>query len=225
MRLTRPVLGLALAGLLAVSLQAEAAGPKPVAITDLAGDANAINTQGVLTEDPVEVPPVSTGGAQVAGADILGVSWQTLTTTKKVGRKTVVVPNGLQVVMKLAAPAQGQFIFRATAAATGCPTFWFNFGNFATGTKTSSIQHNCPGFVGANATSTTQSQPANIVVAGNTITWTLTPKMLPAGFKIGSKLTELGGTSRSYAGTPTTGGATAPQFDEATGTGTFIYGK
>ena len=56
-----------------------------------------------------------------------------------------------------------------------------------------------------------------IVTDATSITWTIKSKNLPAAVKTGTKLTELGGQSRLYAGTSATGGATVPSLDEVVG--------
>ena len=113
MTLVRPAAALSAAVLLGLTVSASAApkAPKPVSITDAKGDANAVNDQGQATlkgRVPTQVTP-----AQVSGADILALSYQTTVTVKKVKGKQVNMPTGLKVVMTLAAPPQTSVIFRA----------------------------------------------------------------------------------------------------------------
>lgn len=223
MRLTRPALAICLAGILAAAALPASAAPKPVKITDLAGDANAINGQGFSTA----VPATSTAPAQVAGADILSISFLTMTTTQKVKGKTVTVPNGLQVTMTLAAPPQVNVLFRATPVPAGCSTFSLSYSKLADGGETSGLRHNCPGFVKDLPTDTYEDAGVDSAVAsGSTITWKMrAKKALPAAVVPGTVFKTLSGHTRFYAGTTTTGGATVPALDEAAGAGTFTYGK
>lgn len=228
MKLARPVLAAAAAGLALFSVGAQAAPSvvtpaktAPTTITDQAGDANGINGEGFAT-----VPAVATGPASAAGADILSISWQTLVKTTSPKAKTG-TPDGMKVVMTLSAAPMQQVIYRVTGGTADCTTFWFTYSTFADGKTTSTLQHNCPGYV-APATSTSSTESIALdppKIEGKTITWTVPKSLLPSGFKVGAQLTGLSGHARAYAGTSLTGGATVPLLDEAAGAGTFTYGK
>ena len=206
---------LAAIGLLAVVGTGASAAPAPfkaVAITDAAGDGNALNGQG-LTDAPSTATP-----ANYSGGDIVGISWVTNGTKAK--------PNGFTVTMTLSAAPGPSTIFRVTTATAECSTFWLNYSATADGKLTQSLQHNCPGFVSASATGTTESVTlANVVVKDKTIVWTVKASELPKAVVAGTTLTELSGHTRFYAGTGATGGATVPMIDEAAGDGSFVYGK
>lgn len=226
MKLVRPALAAAAAGLALSSVGAHAATKivtpaktTPVTITDQAGDANGLNGQGF-----VDAPSTATGPAAVSGADIVSISWQTLVKTTSPKAKTG-TPDGIKVVMTLAAPPMSQVIYRVTGGTSDCTTFWFNYATFADGTTSSSLQHNCPGFTAGTTSSTESIKLDPPKIEGNTITWTVPKGTLPSGFKVGAQLTGLSGHSRGYEGTGQTGGATVPLIDEAAGDGTFTYGK
>ncbi len=228
MRLTRPALAVTLVLAVAASSPAFAAAakkpapPVPVKITDPAGDGNALNDQGLGLPVPSASTPV-----QVAGADVTAISWTTLAKLTTVRGKKVYVPTGLQVKMTLSAAPQANVIFRVTASAGDCSIFWFNYSKFVDGGTSATLQHDCPGFVKKNAASSSESVPVDsIVTDANSITWTVKSKSIPSSVKVGTKLTEVGGQSRFYAGTSATGGATVPSLDEVNGGDTvYTYGK
>ncbi len=200
---------------LAAGTTAHAAAPtfKPVTITDPAGDANGINGQG--TED---VPSTSTP-SDYSGGDIVSIAWVTNGTKSK--------PTGFTVTMTLSGAPAKNTIYRVTTATADCSTFWLNYSDMVDGAITGSLQHNCPGFTGANPTSSSESVKLGdgVTVKDKTITWTVPASVIPSAVKPGTAITSLSGHTRFYAGTSISGGATVPQIDEAAGDGTYVYGK
>lgn len=185
---------------------------KPVSITDIAGDGNGLNGQGFQDAPGTATP------SNYSGGDIVGISWITNGTKLK--------PKGFTVTMTLSGAPGPSSIFRVTTSTASCSTFWLNYSSTADGKVTQTLQDNCPGFTPAGATGTSESIPLDsVVVKGNTITWTVPASVLPKAVKVGTALTSLSGHVRFYAGTGTTGGATVPMIDEASGPGSYVYGK
>lgn len=227
MRVTRLAPALALVALGVSATFAAAAIPPPkapgsVTITDKAGDGNAINSQGGLAP----VPETATPG-QVAGADILSVSYGSTFTSKVVKGKTTYTVTGLKVVMTLAAPPQGNVIFRATPVVGECTTFSLTYSKFLDGKESSGLRDNCPGFTPGLPTDGYEDVGVDsCVVTGSTITWTMrTGKSLPSVIKPGAVFSKLSGHTRFYAGTSVTGGATIPVLDQIVSDATYKYGK
>ena len=227
MRLARLALVLALAvlgvtGTLA-SAAAPAKAPGTVTITDQGGDANAINSQGDIAPIPATKTP-----AQVAGADILSVAFGSTYTSKTVKGKTTYTITGLKVVMTLAAPPQGNVIFRATPTVGDCTTFDLTYSKFLDGKESSGLRDNCPGFAPALPTDGYEDVGVDsAVVTGSTITWTMrVGKSLPTSIKPGAVFSALSGHTRAYLGTSVTGGATVPVLDEiSSADATYKFGK
>lgn len=196
--------------------------PAAVTVTDQAGDANALNGQGF----GLPVPATATGPASYGSGDVLSLAWQTLVTSKKVGNKTISKPTGMKVTMALSGAPQINTIYRVTGGTAECTVFWFTYSSLAGGAPTATLQHNCPGFVPAGATGTSENVVLDgVKIEGSTITWTVPGSVLPKAFKVGTQLTGLSGHTRMYAGTSVTGGATVPAMDEAAGDGVYVYGK
>jgi hypothetical protein len=224
----RTVIGATAALMVVGASMAHAAAPKapaaPVAvtITDPAGDANAINDQSTGAPVPSTATPT-----QVAAADIISISWKTLVTTQKVGKKIVNVPTAMQVKMTLSGAPQLNTIYRVTTATGDCTTFWLNYSQLADGAAAAALQHNCPGFTASSATSSTESVSLDTFkLDANSITWTIPAKLLPKAIKVGTQVTALSGHTRFYAGTSKTGGATVPAIDMADGgSAVYTYGK
>ena len=190
---------------------AKLAPSKPLAWTDTAGDANAVNDQGL----PVPVPGDNAGPAQWDAADITGVTFARLDDGKKV--------LGLTVTMKLSgAPSQGQ-LYRVTGAAGACSIFWFQYSWTAGGAGAPTLRHNCaPSGSPTGAVSDTVSIPVDGKAVGSSIVWTLLLKDLPAGVKLGSVIAPTLGEVRVIVGAAGTSGVTAPVIDQ-TPTQTSAY--
>ncbi|MCU1591692.1 MAG: hypothetical protein JWP11_2948 [Frankiales bacterium] len=207
MRIRRTVpLALIVAALAASPSMAGAklAPPKPLAWTDMAGDANALNDQGGLAPAG---PGDTAGPAQDAAADILGVTFARLD-----DGKTLL---GLTVTMKLSgAPSQGH-LYRVTGAAGACSTFWFQFNWTAGGNGSSTLRHNCVANADPTSVGGTTNQTIDGKVVGNSIVWTLLVKELPPGVKVGSPIAPALGETRAIigvAGAPQS--LTAPVIDQ-----------
>ncbi len=194
---------------LAAGASAQAAAPafKAVTITDPAGDGNGLNGQGF------EDLPGTATPSSYSGGDIVSISWTTTGTASK--------PTGFSVTMTLAgAPAAGT-IYRVTTATADCSTFWLNYTKPASGTDTQTLQHNCPGYTQASATSTSESVKLDsITVKDKTITWTVPVSLIPKAVKNGTAIESLSGHTR-FSGVA----VTVPQIDEAAGDGAYVYGK
>jgi hypothetical protein len=213
---TRRALPLTLLIVAAVSATPALAGGKlaashPLSWTDTAGDANAINDQGL----PAPVPGDNSGPAQWDAADIVGVTFARIDDGKKV--------LGLTVTMKLSgAPSQG-VLYRVTGAAGACSTFWFQYNWTAGGTGAPTLRHNCVESGSATAAvSDTVSIPIDGKAVGNSIVWTLLVKQLPPGVKIGSVITPDQGEVRGILGAANESLITAPVIDQ-TPTQTAAY--
>jgi hypothetical protein len=176
---------------------------KPLAWTDVAGDANAVNNQGL----PAPIPGDNAGPAQLDSADVLGVTFARLDNGKKV--------LGLTVTMKLTgAPNQAE-LYRVTGAAGNCTTFWFQFNWAAGGSGQPTLRHNCVDSTSATAAvSNTVSVPIDGKVVGTSIVWTLLLKDLPPGVKLGSIITPNLGEVRGIIGASDTSLITAPVIDQ-----------
>lgn len=200
----------AAAGMAVAAVPSHAAAPKPQ-ITDPAGDANAVNNQ-ALGVGPDS--SASTGPAELAAADITGVTFQSTFKTKKVKKKVVKVPTGFTVTMALdAAPTLPNIIYRVSANGGGCGTSIFF--EYTTGGST---VVRCPN---ADVTKPSLDYPVGAaVVKGSTITWKLSSKAIP----VGSTLSTLNAQTRQQITTPAVS-ITAPQYDYASSGATFTVGK
>lgn len=89
----RPALALALAGLTAVAVSANAGGMSGLALTDVSGDANGLNGQGLVTG----TPDAATGPASYAGLDFTKVTLANL-------GKTAKTCTGFTLTMEFAGP-------------------------------------------------------------------------------------------------------------------------
>ena len=182
--LLRPALGLALTSAAVLAVSAGAA-PKPLALKDAAGDANALNGQGILGV------PGSPGPGSQAGKDVLG-----LTLASIPGKACT----GYTVTVELAAPPTSNTIYRVTGTtATNTSLFWLQFDNNPVAGTTSSLRTSD----GAKPLTT----PAK--VNGNKILLTVVEKDLKAaGEKLGLTLVAPGVDVRT-----STGRATVPSWD------------
>ena len=222
MRLRGPLttaLALTLAGLTASPSLAATTGlpiAKPLAWTDIAGDANGVNSQNGLLDG---VPDTATP-ASIKSDDITGVSFARTDDGK--------IVTGLQVTMTLsAAPAAGA-LYRITGAATGCTTFWFQYTWTAGGSPVATLRHNCgvpvttTGAVGGS----TVTVPVPAAVVGNSIVWTLKLTDLPSGLVVGSVLSPNLAEVRAVVGAAGVSLITAPTIDQTEAqTKTYTIGQ
>ena len=208
----------AAAGIAVAALPGHAAtAPKPQ-ITDPAGDANAVNDQGVVTGGPI--PGDAAGPADVAQADITSVQLATTFASKKSHGKLVKVPTGFTVTMTLsAAPTVPDVFYRVAAGSASCDNLFFEYSTAPNDSE--------PGSARCAATLPAPSGPValkSVVVKGNSITWTVPIKSIPKNTVLSSLDAQTRGTA--YVDTPAlTGGPTVPQFDYASTTTTFTVGK
>ena len=183
-RLLRPALGLALTSAAVLAVSAGAA-PKPLALKDAAGDANALNGQGVLAVGGAPGP-----GSQ-AGKDVLALTMGTIP------GKTC---TGYTATVELAAPPTSNTIYRVLGTtATNADLFWLQYDNNPVAGTTTTLR------IGAGATALTA--PAK--VSGNKITFTVVEKDLKAaGEKLGLTVVAPGVDVRTSSGR-----ATVPSWD------------
>ncbi len=171
------------------------AASKKFHIADAAGDANGVNGQGV----GLPIPGTSTGPAQVAGADILGID----VTNRFKGSGKTRKPAGFDVVLHLAAPLQQGTVLTVTMN-TSVPCGDTSTIQLGAGTSSLAIcQSSDPSKAGATVGSTE--------VVGNDVHWTI-DNLFKAGTKVDS----------FYASTSV---FVLGVFDEASGDGVFTYGK
>lgn len=130
-RLVRPVLAIAAAGALALSVLPADAAPAALVLPDPAGDANGVNGQGF--GDLVPLPTdTSTGPLSAASLDILNVTLASTGTDKvvKKGKRTTKVfeCTGFTATLELGAAPFESAIYRITGAGVNNGTiFWLNF--------------------------------------------------------------------------------------------------
>ena len=185
----------------ALALPASAAGGPQ--LTDPTGDANGVNSQSIGLPVPSQTTP-----AGVAAADIVSTSFTT--TYKKVGKKQV--PNGLRIVLTLAAAPQENTVYGVTATVPdGC--------DGKAGTDLSASYQLIAGVVSAFVTcgphgsaETTDIAMGDAVVdaAKKTITWDVSGDTLEPG----SVFEEIAADTSVFV---------VGVFDEAKGDATYTY--
>ena len=195
----------AVAGIAVAALPGHAATPKPQ-ISDPAGDANAVNDQGA----GAPIPSTSTGPADDAAADITTVAFASTFKIKKVKGKTVKVPTGFTVTMKLGAAPVPETFYRVTASIPSCDSLFLEYG---TDVAFGGTAMRCPALPGATGVDYTIP---NAVVKAGTIVWTVPVAALPAG----TTLSSLHAETRFNPAV-----ITAPAIDVADGSATFTIGK
>lgn len=127
-RLIRPAAGFALVSAVVLSLSASAA-TKPLALTDTAGDANAVNGQSVVAGQNGQAGP----GSQ-AGKDILSLTMAPLP-----GKKC----SGYTAIVELAAAPTSNTVYRVLGTtATNASLFWLQYDNNPVGGTTSRLRYN-----------------------------------------------------------------------------------
>jgi len=179
--------------------------PKPQ-IVDPAGDANGVNDQG--TGEPV---PSSATPADDLAADITSVAFASTFKVKKVKGKTVKVPTGFTVTMKLGAAPAPETFYRVTVVVPSCDDLFLEYG---TDVATGGTAMRCPALPGGDETDYTIP---DAVVKANTIVWTVPVAALPAG----TTLSSLHAETRFNPAL-----ITAPAIDIADGgAATFTIGK
>ena len=189
----------ALAAAAAVALLALAhpsgAATKPFHVADAAGDANGLNSQSI----GLPVPSTSTGGAEVKGADILGLD----ITNQFRGSGKTRKPAGFKVVLHLAAPLQAGTVLTVTMN-TSVPCGPSSTIQLGAGTTNLAIcQSEEPGGESTDI-GTTQ-------VVGNDVVWDLVNV-----FKAGTKIDTIAASSSVFV---------LGVFDEASTEAVFTYGK
>ena len=215
---TRSVL-LAAAAAVAVAAPHAAAAPKPVVVSDIAGDANGLNAQGFEDDVPVPDNGTASGPASYAAADIVSVKWASTIVRKKVTGFTITLTLG-------AAPASG-ITYRVEHVTPLCASFFAEYRVDYTGAAKTGVR--CAASDGA----ATYVVPA-AKVAGSTITWTV-PLAALKGYKANMVLDELGAQTRGFiwfagqtVAVPVLGnttGLTVPQLDHVKGTAAYKIGS
>jgi hypothetical protein len=204
-KLARPALVLAVAGVSLLSLDAHAgyvaSAPKPLVIKDASGDANALNGQGFATTPSASTP------ASVAGMDITSVTMQTTGTYVKKGTKKVFSCTGFKATLELAGPPQVDAIFRITATGlANASTYNLVWSNDPTG-PASYLQYD----TGTGSTLGGGTIDIPVTVTGNKVVWTVTNNDIKATNENAAKLrlSDIGAHDRTIALV-----ATVPQVDE-----------
>lgn len=197
-RLARPALLLALAAGAALALPASAAPPNTITLTDVKGDANAINGQGAASGAGDHSGPI-----QKADSDLVSVTLASTGTTKKIKRKTVFTCTGFTATIELAAPAGAASVYRVLGKGIAdASQFWLQYNAAPTGT-TSTIRYN-----DGAAKTAELATPAKL--DGNKITFVVTEADLKAASEKLATFTmsALGADVRT-----STGAATVPSWD------------
>ena len=203
-RLIRPGLVLAMTATAALALGASAAPATDVVFEDLAGDGNLLNTQ--ILNVPEAGNGVATPGSQ-AGLDILKVelknTFEPAAPAKKGKKAPAPACTGFTMTMTLSGPAAGNSRYRVNNDTAKNSRFFII--EHDSGTKETGIR-----FGGDGEDNTRDLKPA--VVAGNTITWTVTSKDIKAiGEKPGAAVTVEQATTTASPG----GVLFFPIFDRA----------
>lgn len=174
--------------LVSLAFLAPSVGAAPVApqITDAAGDANFVNSQG--NTGPYYTIPNNqqTPAGSQEYADVVSVQWSTLKATKKVGKKTVTTVTGFQVVATLTGapkPPDGTIVvYRMLGTTPACP--YFGVVHYSSPlsdptTPQTALRDNCNGATTARLTKI----PA-AVIKEKTITWTVPLTAIPKDTKV-----------------------------------------
>ena len=191
----RPVLALAVAGLTALTLNAQAAGLNTLSLTDVTGDGNGLNGQGFVQG----TPDAATGPLSYAGMDFTKVTLANL-------GKNAKACTGFTLTMEFAGPvdASAPAIYRligATNANDGIFQIYLNNGPAAD--PKGGLRY---GSGDADETIELSTAP---VVAGNKITLTVTKAEIKAiGDKPGSLISDIVMDTRVSSGV-----SFAPQVD------------
>ncbi|MDP3711095.1 MAG: hypothetical protein Q8R60_01255 [Mycobacteriales bacterium] len=207
MKLTRPALALAAVAALAVGLVPAQAAQGPVVLTDVAGDANGVNGQGLVDGGPNNM---ATAPASMASMDIVSVTLTNTGTTRKVkqGKKVVSVFDctGFTATLELGAAPFQSAIYRVTGTApVNVGTWWLTFTNDATGAL-GQVQYSADGadpLAGGVV-------DVPVKVEGSKVTWTVSKGVIKTtGEKLGFDWSGIGAHSRVIAGV-----ATVPLIDD-----------
>ena len=173
------------------------AAPNTITLTDIKGDANAVNGQGLE-------PGMgnNAGPAQRNELDIVSVSLASTGVTTTVKKKKVFTCTGFTATMELSAPAGANASYRILGTGVlNATQFWLQYSTAATGTTTT-MRHN-----DGAAKTTALKTPAKL--EGNKIVFTVTEADLKA---TGEKLAEFKMGSLG-ADTRTATAATVPAWD------------
>jgi len=196
----------AIAGLAVAAAPGFAAKAHKPQIVDPAGDANGINDQGTGASVPSSATP-----ADDSAADMTSVAFASTFKVKKVKGKTVKVPTGFTVTMKLGAAPVPETFYRVTVAVPSCEDLFLEYG---TDVAFGGTAMRCPALPGGDETDYTIP---DAVVKANTIVWTVPVAALPAG----TTLSSLHAETRFNPAL-----ITAPAIDIADGgAATFTIGK
>lgn len=174
----RPVLALAVAGLTALTMTANAGGLSSLALTDISGDANGLNGQGLVQG----TPDAATGPVSYAGMDFTKVTFANL-------GKTAKACTGFTMTMEFAGPVDtsAPAIYRLigqTTANDGIFQLYLNNGPAAGGAT--EVRY------GAGSADDTMALSKPAVVAGNKITLTITKADMKAfGDKPGDVISDI----------------------------------
>jgi hypothetical protein len=192
-RLLRPAVAVAAVTAAVLATSASAA-PNAITLTDVKGDANAVNGQGVAPGQGDRSGPV-----QKADSDLVSVTLASTGTKAKKGFACT----GFTATVELAAPAGSASVYRVLGTGvTNASQFWLQYSNAPTGVTTV-MRHN-----DGAAKTTPLSTPAKL--EGNKVIFTVLEKDLKAaGEKLATfKMSALGADVRT-----STGAATVPSWD------------
>ena len=202
---------------------APAKAPAPLAMTDLAGDANGISTQGQVTGTPV--PDGTSTPADVKQFDIksLTIAATGAMASRKVGKKTVKYFNctGYTATLELSdAPLLSGTLYRVQAATGAHDQYWLEMSNPAGAATATTLRYTDDATT--LGTSSIAITPAK--VTGSKITFTVTAANLKAsGESIGKTLLAGFGADVRTNGKVNGSGATAPMWDQLTTDGSQTW--
>lgn len=203
---SRLVAAAAVAGIAVAAAPGYAAKAHKPQITDPAGDANGVNDQGIGAPIPSTATP-----ADDSAADMTSVAFASTFKIKKVKGKTVKVPTGFTVTMKLGAAPVPETFYRITVAIPSCEDLFLEYG---TDVAAGGTAMRCPALPGGDETDYTIP---DAVVKSNTIVWTVPVAALSAG----TTLSSLHAETRANPAV-----VTAPAIDIADGgAASFTIGK
>ena len=175
-----------------VATPSSAAGPRTLLLTDPAGDANAVNGQGLVQGAGGHVGP-----AQTDEADLVAVSFRSLGSP---GPEC----DGFTVTLELSAPPGTSAMYRVLAKGTRNDVqYWLQHERLPSSAPTTSVRHG-----DSEERSTTPIAPA--VVDGNRITFTVDEKALE---KTGERLVSFALKEIEVEVRWSNGEVTAPAWD------------
>ena len=193
-----------LSGLVAAALLAPGAHAAEPHVTDPAGDANAVNGQGVLPDDQPALTGVSS-----PGYDLVSVRFATLREKRRVIGFTTTV-----ALVAAPGPASTYVVKMSTAS---CREIWLEYVVAETGDAEAELRHRC---AAVGPTDFATYEPIQAVVSGTALTFTVTLASLPPGVGAGATLRDLRAESRTFVVA-----ASAPLVDEAMSASTYRIGQ